>query len=150
MKPDFNTYRVRTGMFSSNDDAGFNGFFRLAVNGEWLKIIASDGYGWQHVSVSKESGQQVPNWGHMSAIKELFWGDDVWVVQFHPARSEYVNNHPGVLHLWRPTEAQLPTPPAILVGIKGRTAEEHAKMSQLDLMKEFVRANAESGLLPKT
>ena len=51
-------------------------------------------------------------------MKDLFWGDDEWVVEFHPAAKDYVNNHPGCLHLWRPTEAIMPIPPAIFVGIK--------------------------------
>jgi hypothetical protein len=56
----------------------------------------------------------------MCAVKDLFWNDEDVVVQFHPAKSTYVNNHPGCLHLWRCTDGrEFPTPPEILVGIKG-------------------------------
>jgi hypothetical protein len=54
----------------------------------------------------------------MCHVKALFWDPEDWVVQYHPAESEYVNNHPHTLHLWRPTAATLPTPPSILVGVK--------------------------------
>jgi hypothetical protein len=51
-------------------------------------------------------------------VKDLFWELEDWVVQFHPAQSEYVNHHPGCLHLWRPLVEKLPTPLAIMVGPK--------------------------------
>ena len=38
--------------------------------------------------------------------------------QFHPPRSEYVNNHPNCLHLWKPVGAEFSMPDSILVGIK--------------------------------
>lgn len=81
-----------------------------------LRCIASDGWGWEHVSVSLPS--RVPTWDEMCYIKELFWDDENWVVQYHPAKSEYVNCHPYVLHLWHPLEQELPTPPSLLVGPK--------------------------------
>ena len=34
--------------------------------------------------------------------KALFWDEDDCVIQYHPPRSEYVNNHQNCLHLWRP------------------------------------------------
>ncbi len=39
-------------------------------------------------------------------------------MQFHPKRSEYVNYHPGCLHLWRPTDVRIVLPPSIFVGPK--------------------------------
>lgn len=50
--------------------------------------------------------------------KDIFWGPEETVIQYHPPKSEYVNNHPSVLHLWRPTGVDLPLPPSILTGIK--------------------------------
>lgn len=74
---------------------------------------------WEHISVSVSSNiHKIPSWKEMNFIKDLFWGDEVWVMQFHPPKSEYVNNHPGVLHMWRPLNEIFPTPPSILVGIK--------------------------------
>lgn len=40
------------------------------------------------------------------------------VVQYHPAKSDYVNNMPNCLHLWRPQDQPMPVPPPIMVGIK--------------------------------
>jgi len=54
--------------------------------------------------------------------EDIFWGPEEVVVQFHPAKSEYVNNHPHVLHLWRSTTHKIKTPPSIMVGIKGLVA----------------------------
>jgi hypothetical protein len=97
---------------------GFNGMFRFMVGNKPIRVIASDGEGWQHVSVSIEGDKRCPSWEVMCEIKDLFWNQEDWVAQFHPAKSQYVNNHPGCLHLWRPTEAVLPTPKAYMVGIK--------------------------------
>lgn len=79
-----------------------------------LTIIFSDGLGWEHVSVSTPG--RCPNWPEMCFVKNLFWSADDVVIQFHPAASEYVNNHPYCLHLWRPQGITLPTPPRLLVG----------------------------------
>lgn len=107
------------GQFRSDDSDGFNGLFWLWIGNERIRIIASDGGGWQHVSVSLvDNRNKVPGWKIMCTVKELFWNDEDWVVQFHPAKSEYINNYPGCLHLWKPTEAIMPTPSSILVGIK--------------------------------
>jgi hypothetical protein len=79
-----------------------------------LTIVFSDGLGWEHVSVSTPS--RVPNWSEMCYVKRLFWAADDVVMQLHPAESQYVNNHPFCLHLWRPKAIAIPTPPAALVG----------------------------------
>lgn len=69
-----------------------------------------------------------PTWEEMCRLKDMFFRDDEVVVQYHPAKSEYVNNMPNCLHLWRPIEQPMPTPPAIMVGIKaGQTDEEIRK-----------------------
>ncbi len=54
----------------------------------------------------------------MSMIKDLFWAKDETVFQFHPKESEYVNNHPNCLHLWKRVDKEIELPPSILVGIK--------------------------------
>ena len=81
-------------------------------------IIWSTGGGWEHVSVSPLNGS-MPKWEDMCFIKDLFWDAEEWVVQYHPAKSECVNNMPNCLHLGKPTEEKLPTPASILVGVKG-------------------------------
>lgn len=116
-----NQVRVKGGPFGSDASYGFNGMFEFALPGEARRIrcIASDGWGWQHVSVSfGPSSKHAPDWELMCRIKDLFWEDDQVIVQFHPAKSDYVNNHAGCLHLWRSTAEKQPVPSSILVGIK--------------------------------
>lgn len=123
-----NQYRVKEGRFGTQPEAGFNGFFCLILNGLKVKCIASDGEGWQHVSVSLETQTMFPpSWSIMCQVKDLFWEPNDWVVQFHPAESEYVNQHPGCLHLWRPTKQPLPIPDSLMVGI--RSAEDLKRLS---------------------
>jgi hypothetical protein len=106
-------------MYCSGVEDGFNGMFRIPIGGKLVRCIASDGEGWQHVSVSIERDHRTPPWGVMCQIKDWFFEPDQWVVQFHPAQKDYVNYHPGCLHLWRCTDGrEMPTPPHILVGPK--------------------------------
>jgi len=92
-----------------------NGMFSVMLPGsaDVFRVIAARGLGWEHVSVSLQ--YRCPTWAEMSAIKRLFWNDDETAVQYHPAESEYVNQHPYCLHLWRPLDAELPTPAKVMV-----------------------------------
>ncbi len=95
-----------------------NGCFKVYVAGRSFFAVASDGGGWDHVSVSpcSKKRQTCPTWEEMCEIKDMFFEPEEAVVQYHPARSEYVNNHPFCLHLWRPNDGTaLPTPPRIFV-----------------------------------
>ncbi len=125
-----NHCRVRTGRFASTDADGNNGMFVVNLSKQkeppppievpaMFTVIASDGGGWEHVSVSLNT--RTPTWEEMCRIKDLFWGDEDRVVQFHPPRSEYVNNHPHCLHLWRPTGVTMPFPPPSYVGTIEKT-----------------------------
>lgn len=77
---------------------GNNGMFLCKVaHGQSLRVIASDGGGWEHVSVSRTD--RCPTWKEMCQVKDLFWDDTDCVVQYHPPKSDYVNNHPYCLHL---------------------------------------------------
>ncbi len=117
-----NQYRVKSGALGSDDTFGNNGLFIVPFKSFKLQVIASDGEGWEHASVSLPN--RCPNWEEMCFIKDLFWGEDKWVVQFHPPKSEYVNNHPYCLHLWKPIGRAVDTPPSILVGIKELKPED--------------------------
>lgn len=97
-------------------DGGYGEIFQLGKR--YGSVIWSFGGGWEHISVSPFKRSHTPTWEEMCRLKEMFFHDDEVVVQFHPAKSEYVNNMPNCLHLWRPTEAELPTPPSIMVGVK--------------------------------
>ena len=111
-----NEHRVRTGPLSSTNEIGNNGAFEIKKGNLIFNAIASDGGGWEHVSVTIRNAQRTPTWNEMCWIKELFWGDDDTVVQFHPAKSEYVNRHQYCLHLWRPRRIDLPKPETWMVG----------------------------------
>jgi len=57
----------------------------------------------------------------MAFVKDLCWDDDDVVMQLHPRKADYVNDHPHTLHLWRPIDREIPTPPTIFIGV-GRKA----------------------------
>lgn len=91
-----------------------NGVFGIRRKGVNIRINASQGEGWDHVSVS--TPERCPTWDEMCFVKDLFFGEDEVVMQLHPAKSDYVNNHPFCLHLWRPWDVAIPLPPSIFVG----------------------------------
>lgn len=100
---------------------GYGAFHLMGPCGIHLRLIAG-GYdddddiaqGWEHVSVS--TNRRPPNWQEMCWVKDLFWTDEECVVQYHPPRSVYVNDHPYCLHLWRHKSAAFPMPPTCAVG----------------------------------
>lgn len=108
-------YRMRGGPLPSTEADGNNGWFLIPFESNELMVIASDGLGWDHVSVSLRN--RTPNWREMCFVKDLFWDKNECVIQYHPRESEYVNNHENCLHLWRPQNTQIPEPPKGLVGV---------------------------------
>jgi len=70
---------------------------------------------YEHVSVSILGSQEPPTWAMMCFIKDIFWLPTECVVQYHPAKDDYVNIHPGVLHLWKLSEGTFPMPPKVCV-----------------------------------
>jgi len=102
---------------ASDSSWGNNGaFFCKLKHSQIVKVIASDGLGWEHVSVSRDD--RIPTWDEMCQVKSLFWDDEDAVMQLHPPQSDWVNNHSKCLHLWRPVGLEIPLPPSILVGHK--------------------------------
>lgn len=81
---------------------------------EAVAIVASWGGGWEHVSVSL--ARRCPTWEEMCMIKDIFWGEEECVVEYHPPRSQYVNRHPYCLHLWKKIGEEFETPPKEYVG----------------------------------
>lgn len=111
--------RILTGEFGTDHLYGNNGAFLFILNGKGLRCIVSDGGGWEHVSVSLAN--RTPTWEEMCYIKNKFWDEEDQVVQFHPPKSEYVNNHSFCLHLWRQSNGQkMPSPPSWMVGNKSK------------------------------
>lgn len=108
------------------DGDGNHGAFliRCPKTSRELKIIASSGFGWDHVSVSLNSSTMPPNWTEMEFIRRLFFKPNEAVMQYHAPLADYVDGHngsghPGCLHLWRPydvREGEIPTPPKFMVG----------------------------------
>jgi hypothetical protein len=123
-------YRVLTGPMATDASCGNNGAFVIPEGPlkRQLFIIAADGTekeaghiadGWEHVSVHAVSldgkGSYVPMWAEMEYIARLFWDDEDTIIQLHPPRSRWINNHPNVLHLWRSCNHAIPLPPGALV-----------------------------------
>lgn len=92
----------------------YNGMFNIPMpNGEMAAVIVSNGGGWDHVSVSLKG--RCPRWQEMCYIKDLFFADDEYAIQYHPKKADYVNIHDHCLHLWRPQCFNVPTPPTEFV-----------------------------------
>lgn len=111
-------YRVNNGRMASNASYGNNGLFQIQNSRltRPVRVIASDGAGWEHVSVSMPHIKRCPSWPTMCVIKDIFWDEDDRVLQYHPLKSEYGNIHPHTLHLWRPIDVEIPSPPMWTVG----------------------------------
>lgn len=77
--------------------------------GRWLlKVMVSQGAGWDHVSVSLPD--RTPTWEEMDHVKNLFFADHEWVMQIHVPKSDNINICQTCLHLWRPqTQAEVDT-----------------------------------------
>jgi hypothetical protein len=126
--------RIRTGYYASKtgDPCGF--FEISGPCGQRLTVLASNASdpiakSWEHVSVS---GRRIPNWKEMCFIKDLFWDQEECVVQFHPKRSEYVNNQANVLHMWRWLGGEFPRPPDLLVGLR-----DYGEIKDLEQAREM-------------
>ena len=106
-----NRYRIRHGDFASDDLACNNGAFEIpSIDGSVnLFVIASDGVGWEHVSVS--TALRIPTWDEMCHIMNIFWDKEATVFQFHPPQSQYVNCCKTCLHLWRQVGVKVELPP---------------------------------------
>lgn len=113
-KPDKELF-ITNGIPLDNEFRKGNGIFEIRVGGKWFRIHASDGGGWEHVSVVPLSGNNTPTWKEMCTIKEMFFEDEEAVIQIHPKKSDYVNIHKTCLHLWRATDENQPLPPKCFV-----------------------------------
>ena len=93
----------------------YNGAFmlQLPISRLAFTVMASNGGGWEHVSVS--TAERIPKWNEMQMIKEMFFESHEVVMQIHPAANNYVNCHPHCLHLWRPLESDIPLPPLYMI-----------------------------------
>ena len=81
---------------------------RVISSGEATTSDVRDPEACEHVSISL--ADRTPTWEEMKRVKDLFWRPDETVLQFHPARAEYVNAMAFCLHLWKPPY-KVPLPP---------------------------------------
>ncbi len=107
-------YRTRHPRLGGGKVGKSYGYFEVGI----LRVISSGNAignksGWEHVSISRPNA--IPTWTDMARVKNLFWRDDETVLQFHPKASEYVNDHPNCLHLWKKTGVDHELPPEICV-----------------------------------
>ena len=101
---------------------GFDGGKGIFTKGsqKGMTVIWSYAGGWEHVSIDGKN--RMPTWEEMCQLKDMFFDDTECCVEYHPPKSEYVNNVKYCLHIWKPIEkysGKLPIPPSIFVGLKG-------------------------------
>lgn len=120
--------RWRVTLYGTRGD-DYNGAFHLRAKPSPVRlwIIASNGAGWDHVSVSCANEQRLPTWREMAWVKDAFFEEYEAVMQLHPPRAQYVNNA-EVLHLWRPHEADIPMPAPLLVGLPGASPRDLVRL----------------------
>lgn len=127
MKSEVEIKQISSFIVKGSSPAGGYGIY-FKQRKPYASVIWSNGAGWDHVSMCPFKRSHTPTWDEMCKLKNDFFRDDEVVVQFHPAKSEYVNNLPNCLHLWRCQSEDFPTPPSIMVGIrKGQTTSELMK-----------------------
>ena len=68
-------------------------------------------------------------------MKDIFWNEDEVCMQLHPAKENYINNMPYCLHIWKPINQKIPTPPNLMVGI--RTNIDDLEKDIADFIKQM-------------
>ena len=109
----FEAYRINTQYGGPGDK--FGGAFEMYNPGtdSILRVIASCGDGWDHVSVSLPD--RTPTWSEMEFVKRRFFADDELAWEYHMPPTEHISIHPHVLHIWRKHGFKMPTPPTEMV-----------------------------------
>jgi len=102
-------YRQKHPTLGWGDHTG--GFFYIPEKN--LRVIVSNGYGWDHISVSLIN--RCPTWEEMDFVKRTFFKDDEVVIQIHPAIKDHKNVMPYCFHLWRPQREIVPLPPKWMI-----------------------------------
>lgn len=96
----------------------YNGAFVIDKykSGEFYLVIASNGKGWDHVSVTlhRKNGANIkrcPTFEEMQMVKEKIFSEEEVVFQLHPREEDYIDTHPYCLHLWKPNNCSMIIPP---------------------------------------
>lgn len=114
--------------YHSDASYGNNGCFAIPLGRRFIAwVLATDGSGWEHVSVSikisvngkiAKEANRTPTWEEMCEIKDLFWDEEDCVIQYHPPKKDYVSHHHYALHLWKKIGFEQPVPDPSLIGLK--------------------------------
>lgn len=83
------------------------------MSGTFIAAIWASDMGWDHVSVSCR--KRTPKYQEMKTMKRFFLEPDEWAMELHPPVDDYISVNDNVLHIWRPHDLIIPTPPKILV-----------------------------------
>ena len=86
-----------------------NAAMQLPCGVHMLRVIASKGKGWDHVSVSLAT--RTPTWEELEFVRKKLFKPNEVVVQFHVPAEVHVNVHPNCLHLWREHGRKVRLPP---------------------------------------
>jgi hypothetical protein len=121
LNPKVEPFRIRGGEWGSFSGDLFGWFLLPGPCGRELRVLASCGdeelgVDWEHVSVSIPT--RSPNWEEMCFVKSMFFDSEETVIQIHVPQSQWINNHPHCLHLWRPTKFEIALPPSNTIGNK--------------------------------
>jgi len=73
-------------------------------------------------------------------IEEIVYKNSVSAEITEQFKKDYVNNHNYCLHIWKPINQEIPTPPSIMVGLKKEYSQE-----EINQLNSLIR----SGELPK-
>jgi len=117
---DLDGFRIRSDwvlkQFGSYGDS-YNGAFLIPVVGQQtkLKVVAANGGGWDHVSVSPDGESRTPTWAEMDFIKRIFFKPKEIAWEYHMNEDDHISIHPYVLHIWRKHNFKMPTPPKVFV-----------------------------------
>jgi len=88
--------------------------------------------GWEHLSASYQD--RIATWEEMSELKDMFWNKDECAFQYHPKEEDYINNNPRTLHIWRPLDFEVITPPTLFIGFrKGHEEEDREMLKQIQI-----------------
>ena len=114
-----------------NYDIKRHGEFEIPItdNKHAFVICSKNSMGWDHVSlhITEASGEPIkrtPSNEDMQFIRNLLFLEDEIVTEFHPAKKDYINNHPYVLHMWHSTNDCIEIPTSVDISkIKSKTIQ---------------------------
>lgn len=145
--PKLEQYRISTGLFATFPNEPMGAFMISGPYHRTLNVIASAGdddlgVPWEHVSVSTRG--RCPNWEEMCFIKDLFWDEEEMVMQVHPPKSEWINNHKFCLHLWKPKYEKIPAPPGVAVGDKKMNDDPEGMKKAVENLKKEISQSGQA------